>query len=202
MRMTRLVAKTLREAPADAEAISHRLLVRAGYIRRISSGVYSYLPLGFRVLRKIESIVREEFDAAGAQELLLPALQPIELWEETGRTKTMDDVLMRLEVRGADFVLGPTHEEAVIATVAQDIASYRDLPATVYQIQTKFRAEARPRFGLLRTREFIMADAYSFDADQEGMRASYRAIFDAYCRAFDRLGVTYYPVEADAGSIG
>ncbi|MDA8101562.1 MAG: proline--tRNA ligase [Nitrospiraceae bacterium] len=200
--MTRLVAKTLREAPADAEAISHRLLVRAGYIRRISSGVYSYLPLGFRVLRKIESIVREEFDAAGAQELLLPALQPIELWEETGRTKTMDDVLMRLEVRGADFVLGPTHEEAVIATVAQDIASYRDLPATVYQIQTKFRAEARPRFGLLRTREFIMADAYSFDADQEGMRASYRAIFDAYCRAFDRLGVTYYPVEADAGSIG
>ncbi len=200
--MTRLVAKTLREAPADAEAVSHRLLVRAGYIRRISSGVYSYLPLGFRVLRKIESIVREEFDAAGAQELLLPALQPIELWVETGRTKTMDDVLMRLEVRGADFVLGPTHEEAVIATVAQDIASYRDLPATVYQIQTKFRAEARPRFGLLRTREFIMADAYSFDVDQEGMRASYRAIFDAYCRAFDRLGISYYPVEADAGSIG
>ena len=200
--MTRLVAKTLREAPADAEAVSHRLLVRAGYIRRISSGVYSYLPLGFRVLRKIESIVREEFDAAGAQELLLPALQPIELWEESGRTKTMDDVLMRLEVRGADFVLGPTHEEAVIATVGQDIASYRDLPATVYQIQTKFRAEARPRYGLLRTREFIMADAYSFDVDQEGMRASYKSIFDAYCRAFDRLGVTYYPVEADAGSIG
>ena len=200
--MTRLVAKTLREAPADAEAISHRLLVRAGYIRRISSGVYSYLPLGFKVLRKIEDIIREEFNAAGAQELLLPALQPIELWEETGRSRTMDDVLMRLDVRGAEFVLGPTHEEAVIATVAQDIASYRDLPATVYQIQTKFRAEARPRYGLLRTREFIMADAYSFDVDQEGMRASYSSVFDAYCRAFDRLGIAYYPVEADAGSIG
>ncbi len=200
--MTRLVAKTLREAPSDAEAISHQLLVRAGFIRRISSGIYSYLPLGLRVLRKIEGIVRQEFDATGAQEVLLPTVQPIELWEETNRTVTMNDVLMRVEIRGGKFVLGPTHEEAVIATVTQDLASYRDLPATVYQIQTKFRDEARPRFGLLRTREFIMADAYSFDPSQEAMRASYKALYGAYVKVFDRLGVEYYPVEADAGSIG
>ena len=202
MRMTRLVAKTLREAPSDAEAISHQLLVRAGFIRRISSGIYSYLPLGLRVLRKIENIVREEFDAIGAQEVLLPAVQPIELWEETNRSVTMNDVLMRLEIRGGKFVLGPTHEEAVIATVTQDLASYRDLPATVYQIQTKFRDEARPRFGLLRTREFIMADAYSFDVSKETMRHSYEEMFGAYLKIFDRLGVRYFPVEADAGSIG
>ncbi|CAG4900479.1 unnamed protein product [Acidithrix sp. C25] len=202
MRMTRLVAKTQRQAPVDAEAISHRLLVRAGYIRRLSSGVYAYLPLGLRVLRKVEAIIRQEFDNAGAQEVLLPALQPVEIWEETNRSATMDDVLMRLEVRGGKFVLGPTHEEAVIAAVSPDLASYRDLPATVYQIQTKFRDEARPRFGLLRTREFVMADAYSFDESKEAMRESYRNIFDAYCRIFDRIGVEYYPVEADSGSIG
>ena len=202
MRMTRLVAKTLREAPSDAEAISHQLLVRAGYIRRVASGIYSYLPLGLRVLRKIENIIRQEFDNVGAQEILLPAVQPLELWEETNRSTTMDDVLMRLEVRGGKFVLGPTHEEAVIATVSHDLASYRDLPATVYQIQTKFRDEARPRYGLLRTREFIMADAYSFDVSKETMRASYDKMFEAYCRAFDRIGVEYHPVEADAGRIG
>lgn len=202
MLMSKLVVKTLREAPADAEAISHQLLVRAGYIRRLASGVYSFLPLGLRVLRKVEAIVREEFDAVGAQELFLPTLHPVEIWQETNRINTMDDVLMKVEVRGADFVLGPTHEEAVIATVSPDLASYRDLPATVYQIQTKFRAEARPRYGLLRTREFIMADAYSFDADKEGMRTTYKSLFDAYCAIFDRIGVDYFPVEADAGSIG
>ena len=202
MLMSKLVVKTLREAPADAEAISHQLLVRAGYIRRLASGIYSFLPLGLRVLRKVEAIVREEFDAVGAQELFLPALHPVEIWQETNRINTMDDVLMKVEVRGGDFVLGPTHEEAVIATVSPDLASYRDLPATVYQIQTKFRAEARPRFGLLRTREFIMADAYSFDADKEGMRTTYKTLFDAYCAIFDRIGVDYFPVEADAGSIG
>ncbi len=202
MLMSKLVVKTLREAPSDAEAISHQLLVRGGYIRRLASGIYSFLPLGLRVLRKVEAIVREEFDAVGAQELFLPALHPVEIWQETNRINTMDDVLMKVEVRGSDFVLGPTHEEAVIATVAPDLASYRDLPATVYQIQTKFRAEARPRFGLLRTREFIMADAYSFDADKEGMRTTYKTLFDAYCAIFDRIGVEYFPVEADAGSIG
>lgn len=202
MRMTRLVAKTLRDVPSDAEAISHQLLIRAGYIRRISSGIYSYLPLGFRVLRRIQEIIRQEFDATGAQEVLLPTIQPIELWDETKRSESMDDVLMRLSIRGAEFVLGPTHEEAVIATVVQDLGSYRDLPAMVYQIQTKFRDEARPRFGLLRTREFIMADAYSFDVDQSAMRDAYRSMFDAYCRIFERLGIQYFPVEADAGSIG
>ncbi|MDA8197288.1 MAG: proline--tRNA ligase [Actinomycetota bacterium] len=202
MLMSKLVVKTLREAPADAEAISHQLLVRAGYIRRLASGIYSFLPLGLRVLRKVEAIVREEFDSVGAQELFLPALHPVEIWQETNRINTMDDVLMKVEVRGGDFVLGPTHEEAVIATVSPDLSSYRDLPATVYQIQTKFRAEARPRFGLLRTREFMMADAYSFDVDKEAMRSTYKMLFDAYCAIFDRIGIEYFPVEADAGSIG
>ncbi len=202
MRMTRLALKTQREAPEDAEAVSHQLLVRAGYIRRLASGVYSYLPLGLRVLAKLNQIVREEFDAAGAQELLLPALHPVELWEQTGRLQTMSDVLMTVDAKGGTFVLGPTHEEAVIATISPDIESYRDLPVTVYQIQTKFRDEARPRYGLMRTREFIMADAYSFDSSASGMKASYKSMYQAYLNIFDRCGLPYVPVEADSGAIG
>lgn len=202
MRMTRLALKTQREAPADAEAVSHQLLVRAGYIRRLASGVYSFLPLGLRVLAKLNQIVREEFDAAGAQELLLPALHPVEIWEQTGRLQTMSDVLMTVDAKGGTFVLGPTHEEAVIATISPDLESYRDLPVTVYQIQTKFRDEARPRYGLMRTREFIMADAYSFDASASGMKASYKSMYQAYLNIFDRCGLPYVPVEADSGAIG
>ena len=202
MRMSRLLLRTLRDAPSDAEAVSHRLLVRAGYVRRAASGIYTFLPLGWRVLQNVERIVREEMDGAGAQEMLMPILQPEELWAQTGRLATMDDILFRLEGKGGKFVLAPTHEELVTATVAGEVDSYRDLPRNVYQIQFKYRDEARPRFGLLRGREFIMKDAYSFDATREGMRASYQVMYDAYCRIFDRLGLTYTPVEADAGAIG
>lgn len=202
MRMTRLALKTQREAPADAEAVSHQLLVRAGYIRRMASGVYSFLPLGFRVLSKLIQIVREEFDSVGAQELLLPALHPFEIWEQTGRVDTMSDVLMTVEAKGGRFILGPTHEEAVIAMISPDLESYKDLPVVVYQIQTKFRDEARPRFGLMRTREFIMADAYSFDSSAEGMKSSYDQMYSAFLRIFDRCSIPYVPVEADSGAIG
>ena len=202
MRVSTMLLQTLREAPGDAEAISHRLLVRAGYLRRLSSGVYSYLPLGLRTLRRIENVVRDELDRIGAQELLLPALQPREVWMDSGRDQSMDEVLMRVRARAGEFVLGPTHEEVVTALVDGEVSSYRDLPQSVYQIQTKFRDEARPRFGLLRTREFLMKDAYSFDASAEDMRASYKAYYDAYCRIFDRCGLPYTPVEALAGAIG
>lgn len=200
--MTRLAIKTQREAPADAEAISHQLLVRAGYIRRLASGVYSFLPLGLRVLAKLNQIVRQEFDRAGAQELLLPALHPYELWEQTGRIETMSDVLMHVDAKGGKFLLGPTHEEAIIATVSPDLESYRDLPVTLYQIQTKFRDEARPRYGLMRTREFIMADAYSFDSSAANMKESYTKIYNAYLNIFDRCELPYIPVVADSGAIG
>ena len=205
MRMSRLLGRTLREAPADAEVASHQLLVRAGYIRRLASGVYSFLPLGLRVLAKVERVIREELDAAGCQEVLLPALHPIELWEQSGRAALFgSDILpaMTVDARGGTFVLGPTHEEVVTVTVGAEVESYRQLPLTLYQIQVKFRDEARPRFGLLRTRELIMADAYSFDADKEGMRTSYRTVFDAYLRIFARLGLDATPVEAESGAIG
>ena len=205
MRMSRLLVRTLREAPADAEVASHQLLVRAGYIRRLASGVYSFLPLGLRVLAKVEAVIREELDAAGCQELLLPALHPIELWEQSGRAAMFgSDALpaMTVDARGGTFVLGPTHEEVVTVTVGAEVDSYRQLPLTVYQIQVKFRDEARPRFGLLRTRELIMADAYSFDVDKEAMQASYRTVFDAYLRIFARLGLDVTPVEAESGAIG
>ncbi len=205
MRMSRLLLRTLREAPADAEVASHRLLVRAGYIRRLASGVYTFLPLGFRVLQRIESVIRQELDRAGCQELLLPALHPLELWEESGRAALFgNDALpaMTVDARGGTFVLGPTHEEVVTVTVGAEVDSYRQLPVTVYQIQVKFRDEARPRFGLLRTRELIMADAYSFDADPAGMRTSYQSVFDAYLRIFGRLSLEVVPVEASAGAIG
>lgn len=205
MRMSRLLVRTLREAPADAEVASHRLLVRASYIRRLASGVYTFLPLGLRVLHRIEAIVREELDAAGCQELLLPALHPIELWEQSGRAALFgSDALpaMTVDARGGTFVLGPTHEEVVTVTVGAEVDSYRQLPVTVYQIQVKFRDEARPRFGLLRTRELVMCDAYSFDTDKVAMQRSYRAVFDAYLRIFRRLGLEVTPVEADSGAIG
>ena len=176
-----------------------------GYIRRLASGVYTFLPLGQRVLRRVEQIVREELDAAGGQEVLLPALHPIELWEESGRAALFgSDALpaMTVEARGGTFVLGPTHEEVVTVTVGAEVDSYRQLPLTVYQIQVKFRDEARPRFGLLRTRELIMADAYSFDADKGAMQASYRAVYDAYLRIFGRLDLDAVPVEAQSGAIG
>ncbi|HET7489010.1 MAG TPA: proline--tRNA ligase [Acidimicrobiales bacterium] len=202
MRMSRLLLRTLRDAPSDAEAVSHQLLVRAGYIRRAASGVYTFLPLGWRVLRNVERVVREEMDAAGAQEMLMPIIQPDDLWAQTGRLSTMGDIMFRLEGKGGGFVLAPTHEELVTTTVAAEVDSYRDLPLNVYQIQFKYRDEARPRFGLLRGREFIMKDAYSFDASQDGMRTSYKLMYDAYCRIFDRFGLSYTPVEADAGAIG
>ncbi|MGO8870555.1 MAG: proline--tRNA ligase [Acidimicrobiales bacterium] len=205
MRMSRLLVRTLREAPADAEVASHQLLVRAGYIRRLASGVYTFLPLGLRVLHQVERIIREELDAAGCQEVLLPALHPLELWEQSGRAALFgSDALpaMTVEGRGGTFVLGPTHEEVVTVTVGAEVDSYRQLPVTVYQIQVKFRDEARPRFGLLRTRELIMADAYSFDVDKDAMQSSYRTVFDAYLRIFSRLDLEVVPVEAESGAIG
>ncbi|MGC8481482.1 MAG: proline--tRNA ligase [Acidimicrobiales bacterium] len=202
MKFSAMTLHTLREAPNDAEAISHQLLVRAGYIRRLASGVYSYLPLGNRVLRNVSEIIRQAFDAQGAQEMLLPALHPLDIWEQTGRSLTMDDVLMRIHSKSGEFVLGPTHEEAMIATISPDLGSYRDLPAITYQIQTKFRDEPRARFGLMRTREFIMADAYSFDVDQDAMKLSYKKLYDAYFSAFERMAIPFTPVEADSGAIG
>ena len=205
MRMSRLLVRTLREAPADAEVASHQLLVRAGYIRRLASGVYTFLPLGLRVLHRVEQVIRQELDAVGCQELLLPALHPIELWEQSGRAALFgSDALpaMTVEARGGTFVLGPTHEEVVTVTVGAEVDSYRQLPVTVYQLQVKFRDEARPRFGLLRTRELVMADAYSFDVDKVAMQRSYQVVFDAYLRIFQRLGLDATPVEAESGAIG
>ncbi len=203
MRQSRLFAQTYREAPTEADTTSHRLLLRAGFIRQLAAGVYAYLPLGRRVLRKLESIVREEMDRAGAQELLMPALQPAELWQESGRYAAYGPELMRLNDRhDREFALGPTHEEVVTALAREEIHSYRKLPAIVYQIQTKFRDERRPRFGLMRGREFLMKDAYSFDADSEGLEQSYRTMYDAYGRIFQRVGLNVRPVEADPGTIG
>jgi prolyl-tRNA synthetase len=203
--MSRLLVRTLREAPADAEVVSHQLLVRGGFIRRLASGVYSFLPLGLRVLHNIEAVIREELDAADCQELLLPALHPLELWEQSGRAAMFgSDALpaMQVEGRGGSFVLGPTHEEVVTVTVGAEVDSYRQLPLTVYQVQVKFRDEARPRFGLLRTRELIMCDAYSFDVDPEAMQLSYRTVYEAYLRIFGRLDLDVSPVEAESGAIG
>lgn len=203
MRMSRLFLRTLRDDPADAEVDSHRLLVRAGYIRKVASGVYSWLPLGARVLRRVEQIVREEMDAAGAQELVLPIAQPLELWERTGRDVTYGPLMFRLQDRKeTGFCLSPTAEEAVTATVAAEYSSYRDLPVNLYQINWKYRDELRPRFGLLRAREFLMKDAYSFHVDAEDLGHTYRAMYEAYTRVFARCGLTTRAVEAQAGEIG
>ena len=205
VRQSHLLGRTRRDDPADAEAASHRLLVRAGYTRRLASGVWSYLPLGHRVLQRISAVVREEMDAAGAQELLLPILQPIDRWERSGRAAMLDDEFhaFQVEGRGGRFVLGPTHEEIVTEIVGGEIASVDDdLPVTVYQVQTKFRDEARPRFGLLRGREFVMKDAYSFDVDPDGLQRSYDAVFAAYLRMFERFELDVFPVEASSGAFG
>ncbi|WP_337098708.1 proline--tRNA ligase [Paenibacillus sp. YIM B09110] len=203
MRQSKLLMPTLREAPAEAEAISHQLLLRAGLVRQLAAGIYTYLPLGRRVLRKLEGIVREEMDKAGGQEVLMPALQPAELWRQSGRYEVYGPELVRLRDRhDREFALGPTHEEVITALLRGEISSYRQLPATLYQIQTKFRDEQRPRYGLLRGREFLMKDAYSFDADWEGLHRSYMAMYDAYHRIFTRCGLNFRAVEADAGSIG
>ncbi len=203
MRQSNLFAPTLREVPSEAEVISHQLMLRAGYIRQLAAGIYTYLPLGWRVLRKVEQIVREEMDHVGAQELRMPALQPAELWKESGRYAEYGPELIRLHDRhGREFTLGPTHEEVITCLVRNEISSYRKLPVTLYQIQTKFRDERRPRFGLLRGREFIMKDAYSFNADSASLDQSYWSMHEAYTNIFNRCGLNYRAVEADAGVMG
>ncbi len=198
-----MLLPTLREAPSDAEVASHRLMVRSGMIRRIASGVYNILPLGLRVLRKVEKIVRTEMDRAGAQEVLMPFVMPAELWKESGRWDVYGKELLRLKDRhGREFCIGPTHEEAVTVMVRGEVRSYRGLPINLYQIQTKFRDEIRPRFGLMRGREFIMKDAYSFHADDESAEREYRNMFDTYSRIFERCGLDFVAVEAESGAIG
>ena len=203
MRASTLFARTLREAPAEAEAPSHRLLLRAAFIRKVMAGVYATLPLGLRTMRTIEEIVRDEMDAAGAQEIRMPIVLPAEPWKLTGRWQAYGDEMFKLKDRhGRELGLGPTEEEVVTPLVAADFSSYRDLPVNLYQIEWKYRDEMRPRFGLLRAREFLMKDAYSFDRDDEGMRASYQIMYDAYLRVFGRCRLTYRIVEADPGTIG
>ncbi len=203
MRIQRLHLPTLREPPKDAETVSHQLLVRAGYIRRIAAGIYSFLPLGVRTLEKVKAIIREEMDRAGAQEVFMPAIIPAELWQQSGRWPVYGPELLRVKDRKqADYCVGPTHEEVVVDLARKDIRSYKQLPVNLYQIQTKFRDEMRPRAGLMRGREFVMKDAYSFDADVPGAHKSYQAMFDAYNRIFSRMGLAFRPVEADTGNIG
>jgi len=203
MKMTQLFFNTLRENPADAEVISHQLLVRAGYIRKLTSGIYTYMPLMLRVIRKISEIIREEMNAQGAQELLMPILQPEELWQETGRWEVYGKELMRIEDRhGRKGALGPTHEEIITALARDEIKSYRQLPVNLYQIQDKFRDEIRPRFGLLRGREFLMKDAYSFDADEQGLEVNYQKMITAYTNIFNRCGLETRMVRSDSGAIG
>ncbi len=203
MRTTNLYAPTLRESPAEAEVISHKLMLRAGMIRKSTSGMYNFLPLGWRSIKKIEQIIREEMDAAGGQEVCMPILQPSELWEESGRWAAYGDEMMRIKDRHhRDYCLGPTHEEMITAMVRNEVRSYKQLPLMLYQIQDKFRDERRPRFGLMRSREFIMKDLYSFDKDVEGMDVSYQKMYDAYTKIFTRCGLVFRPVEADNGAIG
>lgn len=203
MRVSQLYAPTLRETPAEAEIVSHQLMLRAGMIRKAAGGVYSYLPLAWRVLRKIENIVREEMDAKGGQELLMPIIQPAEMWQETGRWDVYGDEMFRLRDRhNRNFCLGPTHEEMITSLVRSDVRSYRQLPLMLYQIQNKYRDEIRPRFGLMRGREFIMKDLYSFDRDEQGLEISYRKMYDAYTNVFTRCGLHFRAVEADSGAIG
>jgi len=203
MRASRYLIATLKETPADAEIISHQLMLRAGLIRKLAAGLYTWLPLGLRTLHKVERIVREEMDRSGAQEVLMPAVQPAELWQESGRWTQYGGELLRLNDRhGREFCFGPTHEEVITDLIRNEIRSYKQLPANFYQIQTKFRDERRPRFGVMRAREFIMKDAYSFHLDTESLDETYRVMHDTYCRIFDRLGLDYRPVQADSGAIG
>ncbi len=194
---------TLKEAPVGTEAISHKLLLRAGLVHMLTSGVYSYLPLGLRVLRRIEKVIRQEMDTAGARELFLPCLQPIDLWKKTGRDEVLSDVMIKFEDnRGRAMCLGPTHEEVITDLVQNFIQSYRQLPMTLYQIQTKFRDELRTRFGIVRACEFIMKDAYSFDRDVEGLKKNYTLMYEAYKRIFKRLDLDVAILEADSGAMG
>lgn len=203
MRASRFLLATLKETPADAEIVSHQLMLRAGMIRLLASGMYSWLPMGMRVLRKVESIVREEMDRSGAQEVLMPAVQPGELWKESGRWTAMGPELLRFKDRhNRDFCLGPTHEEVITDIARREIRSYKQLPMNFYQIQTKFRDEVRPRFGVMRSREFIMKDAYSFGIDEQSLQETYDIMHDAYCRVFTRTGLHFCVVAADSGSIG
>lgn len=203
MRMTRLHAPTLKETSKDVEVVSHQYLLRGGYMRQIAAGIYDLLPLGWRVVRKIQNIIREEMDRSGAQEILMPSVQPADIWHESGRWEDYGSELLRFEDRkGAEFCLGPTHEEVVVDLVRRDVRSYRQLPLNLYQIQSKFRDELRPRAGLLRGREFIMKDAYSFDVSVEKAHETYHAMYDTYMRIFERCGLDFRPVEADTGSIG
>lgn len=203
MRWSKSLIPTLKEDPQDAEVISHKLMVRGGFIRKLASGVYSYLPLGFRVLEKVKKIIREEMNAKGSQEVLLPAIHPPEIWKKTGRYDLLGDVLIKFKDRhGKELLLGPTHEEIVTDLVANNVRSYKELPLILYQIQTKFRDEPRPRFGVMRTSEFIMKDAYSFDCDSSGLEESYRKMYEAYCRIFERCALPFIPVEADPGMMG
>src|SRR6059058_1133454 len=203
MRWSQTFVPTLKETPADAEIPSHKLLLRAGLIRKLTGGLYTFLPLGLRALRKVEQIVREEMDRAGAMEVLMPALQPPEIWQRSGRYQTASEVLFRLQDHAKrEWLLGPTHEEVITTLVAGEISSYRQLPKIFYQIQTKFRDEIRPRFGLMRAKEFIMKDAYSFDASDEAAQASYQKMYDAYTRVFQRCGLKTLAVEADTGVMG
>ncbi|MDI6782630.1 MAG: proline--tRNA ligase [bacterium] len=203
MRWTKTFIPTLREVPAEAETVSHQLMLRAGLMRKLASGLYTYLPLGWRFIRKVERIIREEMDRAGALEVAMPMLHPLELWEQSGRAKTMGPEMMRLNDRNErGFVLGPTHEEIITALAAGEIRSYKQLPVNFYQIANKFRDEIRPRFGVMRAREFIMKDAYSFDTDDTGVAKSYQLMFDAYKLIFDHCGLTTVAVEADTGAMG
>ncbi len=203
MRYSQMFLPTMKETPAEAEVVSHRLMFRAGMIRKVATGIYTYLPLGLRAIRKVESIVREEMNAAGAQELLMPMVQPADLWMESRRWDYYGKELLRLKDRNdRDYCLGPTHEEIITDLVRREVRSYRDLPLNLYQIQTKFRDEIRPRFGVMRAREFIMKDAYSFDRDDAGAEESYQVMYRAYSRIFERCGLRFKAVEADTGSIG
>ena len=194
---------TLREAPADAEILSHKLLLRAGLIRKLAGGVYTFLPLGLRSLRKVEQIIREEMNRAGAIEVLMPALQPKEIWEQSGRAETASNVLFKVkDGANREWFLSPTAEEVITTLAANEINSYRQLPKNFYQVSVKFRDEIRPRFGLMRAKEFIMKDAYSFDTTDDGAMASYKKMYDAYTRIFARCGLKAFPVEADTGVIG
>jgi len=203
MRLSKAYVPTLKEVPAEAEVVSHRLLLRGGFVRQLTRGIYTYLPLGLKTLNKVADIVREEMNRAGAQEILMPMVQPGDLWRETGRWEFYGKELLRFRDRAdREYCLGPTHEEVVTDLVRGEVRSYRQLPINLYQVQTKFRDEIRPRFGLMRGREFVMKDAYSFDRDEAGADVSYRAMYDAYCAIFRRLGLEFRPVEADTGSIG
>ncbi len=203
MRASQFLIATQKETPADAEVISHQLMLRAGLIRRLASGLYTWLPMGLRSIRKVERIVREELDAFGAQELLMPAVQPAELWQESGRWQQYGPELLRLKDRHQrEFCIGPTHEEVITDMVRKEVRSYKNLPMNFYQIQTKFRDEVRPRFGVMRSREFIMKDAYSFHLNQESLQQTYNTMHTAYTNIFTRLGLNFRAVRADSGSIG